>query len=177
MRVSREQIEKARTERGGWTRAQLAEWGVPWPPPKGWKKRLGTAKHFQPGMKYSDYLKTELWRKIREQVLKRDGRKCRSCGARASQVHHGSYDPETLAGARLDKLYAICGRCHAAVSLDIFGFKRPMSEQHEWSKALTLVPKPKRKHPLKLALKKRRRLRSIEAIRAESRAYAFGERK
>ena len=23
-----------------WTRAQLAEWGVPWPPPKGWRKRL-----------------------------------------------------------------------------------------------------------------------------------------
>ena len=22
------------------TRAQLAEWGVPWPPPKGWRKRL-----------------------------------------------------------------------------------------------------------------------------------------
>jgi hypothetical protein len=25
---------------GGWTRAQLAEWGVPWPPPKGWKQAL-----------------------------------------------------------------------------------------------------------------------------------------
>lgn len=28
------------TSRGGHTRAQLAAWGVPWPPPKGWKKRL-----------------------------------------------------------------------------------------------------------------------------------------
>jgi hypothetical protein len=25
---------------GGWTRAQLAEWGVTWPPPKGWKTHL-----------------------------------------------------------------------------------------------------------------------------------------
>lgn len=25
---------------GGWTRATLAEWGVPWPPPRGWKKVL-----------------------------------------------------------------------------------------------------------------------------------------
>jgi hypothetical protein len=35
-----EEIEAARTPAGGWTRAQLAEWGVPWPPPKGWKAAL-----------------------------------------------------------------------------------------------------------------------------------------
>jgi hypothetical protein len=28
------------TPRGGWSRATLASWGIPWPPPKGWKKRL-----------------------------------------------------------------------------------------------------------------------------------------
>jgi hypothetical protein len=28
------------TPSGGWTRARLASWGVPWPPPKGWRKRL-----------------------------------------------------------------------------------------------------------------------------------------
>lgn len=38
--MKREDIEARRTPRGGWTREQLAEWGVPWPPPKGWKKRL-----------------------------------------------------------------------------------------------------------------------------------------
>jgi ribonuclease HI len=37
---SPEQIEAARTAAGGWTKAQLAEWGVTWPPPNGWKKRL-----------------------------------------------------------------------------------------------------------------------------------------
>jgi ribonuclease HI len=26
--------------RGGWTREQLAKWGVPWPPPSGWRKEL-----------------------------------------------------------------------------------------------------------------------------------------
>jgi len=40
MRVTAEQIEAARTPNGGWTKAQLAEWGVPWPPPKGWKRAL-----------------------------------------------------------------------------------------------------------------------------------------
>ncbi|MET7301041.1 hypothetical protein [Embleya sp. NPDC005575] len=37
---SPEEIEAARTPAGGWTRKQLAEWGVPWPAPKGWKKHL-----------------------------------------------------------------------------------------------------------------------------------------
>jgi hypothetical protein len=37
---SEREIEAAKTPRGGWTRAQLAEWGVPWPPPKGWKAAL-----------------------------------------------------------------------------------------------------------------------------------------
>src|ERR1700740_1210752 len=35
-----EEIEAARTPAGEGTRAQLASWGVPWPPPKGWKYRL-----------------------------------------------------------------------------------------------------------------------------------------
>ena len=37
---SADDIERLRTSKGGWSRAQLAEWGVSWPPPKGWKKRL-----------------------------------------------------------------------------------------------------------------------------------------
>lgn len=32
---TRVQIEEGRP-----TKAQLAEWGVPWPPPRGWKRRL-----------------------------------------------------------------------------------------------------------------------------------------
>ncbi|MER7766786.1 TnsA endonuclease N-terminal domain-containing protein [Kitasatospora sp. NPDC096140] len=35
-----EEIEAARTPAGGWRRDQLAAWGVPWPPPRGWKQRL-----------------------------------------------------------------------------------------------------------------------------------------
>lgn len=34
------EIEAAKTPRGGWTKAQLAAWGVPWPPPKGWRAAL-----------------------------------------------------------------------------------------------------------------------------------------
>ena len=37
---TRRLIEAARTPKGGYSRAQLAAWGVPWPPPKGWKEAL-----------------------------------------------------------------------------------------------------------------------------------------
>jgi hypothetical protein len=35
-----EEIDAKRTSNGGWLRADLALWGVPWPPPRGWKKKL-----------------------------------------------------------------------------------------------------------------------------------------
>lgn len=34
------EIAAAATPAGGWTAAQLAEWGVPWPPPRGWRGKL-----------------------------------------------------------------------------------------------------------------------------------------
>ena len=34
------EIEAGKSPKGGFTRQQLAEWGVPWPTPKGWKKAL-----------------------------------------------------------------------------------------------------------------------------------------
>jgi hypothetical protein len=39
-RRTEDEIMAAQTARGGWTSEQLAEWGVPWPPPKGWKWAL-----------------------------------------------------------------------------------------------------------------------------------------
>ena len=35
-----EEIMQARTPNGGWTKETLSKWGVPWSPPKGWKKKL-----------------------------------------------------------------------------------------------------------------------------------------
>jgi len=40
IQLTEEQIEAGRSPKGGWTRKQLAEWGVPWPPPKGWRRAL-----------------------------------------------------------------------------------------------------------------------------------------
>ncbi len=41
-RPTPDEIEAAKTPAGGWTKAQLAAWGVPWPAPKGWKQRLAS---------------------------------------------------------------------------------------------------------------------------------------
>lgn len=38
--VTAGEIEAKKTVNGGWTKDTLVAWGVPWPPPKGWKKRL-----------------------------------------------------------------------------------------------------------------------------------------
>lgn len=46
------EIRLAMTARGGWTRQQLAAWGVGWPPPKGWRKALvesGVPESAEPG--------------------------------------------------------------------------------------------------------------------------------
>lgn len=39
MKVTRAEIEAAK-KHGGWTRDVLARWGVPWPPPRGWRREL-----------------------------------------------------------------------------------------------------------------------------------------
>lgn len=38
--INRSIIESKQIGNGGYTRAQLEEWGVPWPAKKGWKKEL-----------------------------------------------------------------------------------------------------------------------------------------
>ena len=50
------EIEAGRTPAGGWTKKQLAEWGVPWPPPKGWKRRLLDAAPDAPPLQFGDVM-------------------------------------------------------------------------------------------------------------------------
>ena len=40
MKLTEDEILSKMTPKGGWTRETLESWGVPWPPPKGWKKAL-----------------------------------------------------------------------------------------------------------------------------------------
>jgi hypothetical protein len=54
--MTAEEINAAMTPNGGWTKSRLEEWGISWPPPKGWKTSLiaqageaGTAETTQIG--------------------------------------------------------------------------------------------------------------------------------
>jgi hypothetical protein len=38
--IDTEEIDAHRTPNGGWNRMQLAQWGVPWPPPHGWREAI-----------------------------------------------------------------------------------------------------------------------------------------
>lgn len=87
-------------------------------------------------MKYKDYLRSTLWRKIRSRVMQRDDYRCRSCGKRATQVHHMKYDQATMAGRELRWLLSLCGPCHEATTFDAVGRTRPMSEVLAWGMAL-----------------------------------------
>lgn len=40
LKLTVEEIDAARSPKGGFTAATLAQWGVPWPPPAGWRQAL-----------------------------------------------------------------------------------------------------------------------------------------
>jgi hypothetical protein len=67
---------------------------------------------------YAEYLSSQTWRDIRLAVLSRGGWKCKSCGDRATQVHHSSYDYQTLQGASLKHLTPLCKICHKAAEFE-----------------------------------------------------------
>ncbi|TAK94385.1 hypothetical protein EPO05_06425 [Patescibacteria group bacterium] len=48
MRLTKQDIEDKKTIRGGWTKKQLSQWGIPWPPPKGWKQKLTSSGNSLP---------------------------------------------------------------------------------------------------------------------------------
>jgi hypothetical protein len=111
--ITREEIEAKRTPAGGFTRQSLAEFGVPWPPPKGWMRGLIR------GTDEPDFLQTQEWRELRYSVMTRDAFRCVICGRDASdgvklQVDHikpRSLYPELEKDpANLETLCASCNQ-------------------------------------------------------------------
>lgn len=63
---------------------------------------------------YAAYLLSPKWKAIRDKVLVRDGHRCQGClGARATQVHHLTYDH--VGDELLFELIAVCDFCHERV--------------------------------------------------------------
>ncbi|MGM0947162.1 MAG: HNH endonuclease [Bacteroidota bacterium] len=69
---------------------------------------------------YREQLWDPRWRTLREQVLQRDGMRCRSCGAsQGLQVHHRQYHIDHLTGNwkkpweyEMKLLVSLCETCH-----------------------------------------------------------------
>lgn len=61
---------------------------------------------------YDNYLRSNLWRRIRKRVLARDGGTCLCCGEPAQHVHHTDYSIDVMSGECDAKLVSLCERCH-----------------------------------------------------------------
>ena len=61
-------------------------------------------------MSYDDYLGSQEWRDIRDEVMCRDSRRCQSCRDDAHVVHHLNY--ERVGNEDLDDLVSLCWDCH-----------------------------------------------------------------
>jgi 5-methylcytosine-specific restriction endonuclease McrA len=72
---------------------------------------------------YAAYLASPLWARVRRAFLDYAGLPCWSCGAFATQVHHGRYTKKNLTGESFHHLYALCRRCHEACEFSDDGEK------------------------------------------------------
>lgn len=79
---------------------------------------------------YAAYLASPLWARVRRAFFNDvewgflgGDRPCYSCGAHATQVHHGRYTKKNLTGESLRHLYALCRRCHEACEFSDNGEK------------------------------------------------------
>ena len=76
---------------------------------------------------YKQYLRSAHWKSIRRAQLARQPQ-CYGCSKKASQVHHGHYSKEILAGETILGLYSICKRCHIWIEITRSGVKRGPTE-------------------------------------------------
>lgn len=69
----------------------------------------------QTQMNESDFLQTEVWKKLREKRLKIDFYRCHYCGSAINvQVHHLHY-PDAWGLETMEDLVTLCDNCHAKV--------------------------------------------------------------
>lgn len=67
---------------------------------------------------YQEYLKSDVWKNIRQRVISIHGNICESCGSNKDiQVHHTQYSKKVLTGESLKGLFVICKSCHTKIHL------------------------------------------------------------
>ena len=61
---------------------------------------------------YLEYLKSDHWKKLRQEVMRRDGFRCVDCGRKNHlQAHHTFYHAELTEHVAAD-FVTVCFRCH-----------------------------------------------------------------
>ena len=91
MNLSKEQIERLQTTKGGFRRKDLEALGVPWPPPKGWKKRLLKGRKIRAKKKpqpqrivkrtgEQNFYRSKEWADLRYATLAKNDGRCELCG-------------------------------------------------------------------------------------------------
>lgn len=67
------------------------------------------------GISYKEFLKSNIWKKAKEKLFKRDGRFCRICKSEDNiNVHHNNYNRRNLSGS-IRCLVVLCNECHNEV--------------------------------------------------------------
>lgn len=89
----------------------------------GWEITLGYAARdkvlLELGFEsYAEYLKSDLWKRVRAKVFACRGNRCWLCDQKATQVHHKSYTRRILLGKKFKGLMPICGKCHLLIEFD-----------------------------------------------------------
>ena len=84
---------------------------------------------------YQDYLKSQMWRFIRDST---DMRLCSCCDKPATQIHHSRYHKHDLTGKTRRNLHPICGACHQAIEYNPDGTKATLVQANEAMRKLVI---------------------------------------
>lgn len=98
---------------------------------QGFGESLLTADWVDPHreMEYCEYLQSPLWKKIRRRVLKRDRGICQLCQAKATEVHHRSYDTDVMLGKNDAGCISLCEKCHHSIEFTQAGEHRSLEQK------------------------------------------------
>jgi 5-methylcytosine-specific restriction endonuclease McrA len=81
---------------------------------KRWQEREASRAEWR--SKYSKYLNSPKWKRVRKRVLEKANHTCAYCGRPAKHVHHRKYPRGHKGGEfkreNYDYLVAICAKCH-----------------------------------------------------------------
>ena len=65
---------------------------------------------------YSEYLKSDEWKELKNKCLEKYGNVCSFCGInKGIQVHHTTYDRKNWSNQKVNNLYPVCERCHGEI--------------------------------------------------------------